>query len=201
MPLTNEQLSEYDLIFCIDTSGSMQTASTRFEGKNRLGEGEELIQGFASIMEPVDTDGFTLITFGAKVIITDNVKASAVHDVFTQFQPYGSTPMHTAIEHAVNKAKSSSKKTICVVLTDGAPDNRDAVEQLIINQANSQAQDEDFTFLFIQVGGDEQAAQFLDYLDDDLPNKGAKFDIVDAVKASVAETMMPADLLEKAIND
>jgi hypothetical protein len=65
-----------------------------------------------------------------------------------------------------------------VVFTDGVPDDKKAVEDVIRRQANSQENDEDLTFLFVQVGRDKSATQYLKKLDDDLT--GAKFDIVDA---------------------
>jgi len=199
--MTQEQLSEFDYVFCIDTSGSMSTRSTRFEGKNRLQEGEELVQGLAQIIGQIDVDGLTLITFGQGVNLYDGVTADKVHDVFEKIQVYGTTPTAKALEKAVEKAKASSKKTVCFVLTDGQPDSMPAVEKVIVDQANSQTRDEDFTFCFLQVGDDPGATEFLRFLDDDLQKRGAKFDIVDTIPAHEAATITPAQLVEKAIND
>ena len=67
-----------------------------------------------------------------------------------------------------------------------------------IQQANSQANDDDCTVLFVQVGDDAAATRFLQSLDDDLA--GAKFDIVDAKTVTEADAFnSTAELIVAAI--
>ena len=72
-----------------------------------------------------------------------------------------------------------------IVFTDGVPDDREAAAKRIVAQANSQANDDDCTVLFIQVGDDAAATRYLQSLDDDL--SGAKFDIVDVKTVAEAD--------------
>ena len=85
-----------------------------------------------------------------------------------------------------------------MVFTDGEPNNREAVKTVIRNQANKQANDADLTILFIQVGDDASAGDFLKDLDDNL---NAKLDIVD-VKTQAEADAFPtlASLIDAAIN-
>ena len=65
-------------------------------------------------------------------------------------------------------------------------------------QANSQANDDDCTVVFIQVGDDAAATRYLQSLDDDL--SGAKFDIVDVkTVAEAAAFNTTAELIVAAI--
>jgi len=85
-----------------------------------------------------------------------------------------------------------------IVITDGEPNNRQAVKDVIVKQANSQDTDEELTVLFIQIGDDACASAFLASLDDDLHE--AKFDIVD-VKTQAEADAFPtlSALIEAAI--
>ena len=124
--------------------------------------------------------------------------ADKVREVFAAHGPRGSTPLAEALDAAFALAGKSDKKDFIVVFTDGVPDDRDAAAKRIIQQANSQANDDDCTVLFIQVGDDAAATRFLQSLDDDLA--GAKFDIVDAKTVTEADAFnSTAELIVAAI--
>lgn len=198
--LTAETASEYDFIVALDASGSMATPSTRYPGKTRWEEAQETIFGLTSALEKYDSDGIDVIVFGGTVETFEGVTTAKVADVFGHRSPRGSTPLAQALTEVVNKHNRSGKKTVAVIFTDGEPDDRQAAENVIVNAANRLERDEELTFLFVQIGNDQSAAKYLDHLDDGLTGK-AKFDIVDAVPASVADSMEPLDLINKAIND
>lgn len=198
--LTAETASEYDFIIALDASGSMASASTRYPGKTRWQEAQETIFGLATALEKYDSDGIDVVVFGGSVETYEGVTASKVTDIFNSRSPRGSTPLDRALGEIVKKHNASQKKTVAVVFTDGEPDDQNAAEKVIVDAANSLTKDEDLTFLFVQIGNDPSAAKYLDHLDDGLTGK-AKFDIVDAVPASVADSMEPLDLINKAIND
>jgi uncharacterized protein YegL len=192
--------SEYDFIIGLDASGSMASPSNRFQGKTRWQEAQETIFGISSALAQFDSDGLDVVLFGGNVEMFEGVTPDKVQDIFNTRSPRGSTPLHNALSRIVDKQKASGKNTVAIIFTDGEPDDRAAAESVIVNAANALDKDEALTFLFVQIGNDAAAARYLDHLDDGLTGK-AKYDIVDAVPASVADSMEPLDLINKAIND
>lgn len=199
--LNAETATEFDFIALLDASGSMASPSTRYSGKTRWTEAQESIFGIASALAPFDTDGIDVITFGSQVELFEGVTPDKVLSIFSTRSPMGTTPLDKALAMVVEKRSRSGKNTVAIVFTDGEPNDQHAVEKIIVDAANGLERDEQLTFLFVQIGGDVGASRFLQYLDDELQAKGAKFDIVDTVKVDEAETMQPLDLINKAIND
>lgn len=196
--LTPGILSEYDVIFIGDRSGSMSHPSTRFDGKTRWEEAQEFVQGLANFADKYDDDGLDVIFFNSQAEVHNGITGAKVAELFSSHEPFGTTNCAAALQIAVDMQKKSGKKTICIVVTDGAPNSQDAVADVIKNAANNLTVMEELSFQFIQIGDDKAAGIFLDYLDDDLE---CKFDIVDALRAEEAEKYEPLQLLEKAIND
>lgn len=196
--LTAETASEYDFIVGLDASGSMGAPSTRFPGKTRWQEAQETIFGIASALDKFDADGIDVVVFGGTVEMIEGVTSAKVADIFVNRSPRGSTPLAAALAKVVAKQSASGKNTVAIIFTDGEPDDRNAAEKVITDAANAIDKDEALTFLFVQIGNDAAASKYLDHLDDGI---SAKFDIVDAVNASVADSMEPIDLINKAIND
>lgn len=197
MPLDANTVTEYDFVIALDASGSMAMPSTRYPGKTRWQEAQETIFGLASELAKHDDDGIDVVVFGADVAVYEGVTPAKVVDVFNSRSPRGSTPLAEAIRQ-VDSLNADGKKAVCIVFTDGEPDSQLDVVETIEAIANKQANDEDFTLLFVQIGDDVGAAKFLAHLDDNL---NAKFDIVDTIKATEADKMEPLDLINKAIND
>jgi Mg-chelatase subunit ChlD len=120
--------------------------------------------------------------------------------VFATRSPRGSTPLAGALAECLKLAGKSDKKDFVIVFTDGVPDDKAAAANVIVNAANAQETEDALTFLFVQVGDDAAATNYLQSLDDDLTN--AKFDIVDAKTMAEAEAFATtADMIIAAIND
>lgn len=196
--LTTETASEYDFIVGLDASGSMASPSKRYSGKTRWEEAQETILGITSALDKFDADGIDVVVFGGSASITEGVTTAKVAELFATRSPRGSTPLAEALTLIVNKQKATGKNTVAIVFTDGEPDDRAAAEKVITDAANSLEKDEALTFLFVQIGDDAAATKYLEHLDDGIT---AKFDIVDALTAAVADTMEPIDLINHAIND
>lgn len=176
MSHTQDSLTEYDFIAVIDASGSMSTDDMP-GGRTRWQYMKETAESFCRDISKIDSDGIGLVVFGgANIQSWDGVDATKVHDVFTDRSPRGSTPLAEGLQAALKLAGKSDKKDFIIVFTDGEPDDQQAVVKTIKDQANRQTNDDDLTFLFVQVGRDPGAAKFLNKLDNDLT--GAKFDIV-----------------------
>lgn len=196
--LNAETASEYDFIIGLDASGSMLSQSKRFAGRTRWQEAQETILGLTAAIEPYDADGIDIVVFGGDVKVHEGVTSAKVADLFATRAPRGSTPLADALSAIVTKQKRTGKNTVAIVFTDGDPDSQEAAVKVITNAANAIEKDEALTFLFVQIGDDPGAGKFLAFLDDGIT---AKFDIVDALTAAVADTMEPIDLINKAIND
>lgn len=195
--LDKDTVSEYDFVVMLDASGSMASPSTRFEGKTRWEEAQETIFGLASELAKHDSDGIDVVVFGASVEVFEGVTPAKVSDIFSSRSPRGSTPLAEALQ-AVDALNADGKKAVAICFTDGEPDSQTQAADAIRAIADKQESDDNFTLLFVQIGNDAAAANFLAYLDDNL---NAKFDIVDTIKAAEADKMEPLDLINKAIND
>jgi Mg-chelatase subunit ChlD len=198
--LNESMLSEYDFKLVIDRSGSMGETDCP-GGKSRWDFMRENAMSFARDMAKLDSDGIDVVTFGGVDIKTfSNVTAGGISDIFTGQSPRGGTPLAQALTAAINLGNHSDKKQFIMVFTDGLPDDQEAAAKVIRDQSNKQVNDEDLTFLFIQVGYDKSATQYLSNLDDHLT--GCKFDIVDALTIEEAEKFSSTvDMVIKAIND
>ena len=201
MSLTQQiiaRLSEYDFVVAIDTSGSMAEPNEAGSSTTRWESVQETAMTFIRDVQQIDQDGLGLVLFGRQVESFDNVTADKAREVFATHSPRGSTPLAEALDAAFALAGKSDKKDFILVFTDGVPNDRDAAAKRIIRQANSQANDDDCTVLFIQVGDDAAATRYLQSLDDDL--RGAKFDIVDAKTVAEADAFnSTAELIVAAI--
>jgi len=170
LPLSAAAMADSDFIIVLDKSGSMDNPSNRFPDKTRYEELAESVTSLARKASRYDADGLTLILFSNNTIVRDSVKADAVRQAFQENEPGATTALHLAIEEAGKKVRGSSKNCVIMVFTDGSPDN----ETLAINAMDKLALEfgrPKIGFLFVQVGNDKGAADFLKKLDSGLPSK------------------------------
>ena len=195
------QLTEYDFIVCIDTSGSMGEPVKPGSSVTRWESVQESALTFVRDIEKIDSDGIGLVLFGGvNVKSFDGVNSDKVREAFATASPRGSTPLAEALSEALKLAGKSDKKDFIIVFTDGVPDDKAAAAKVIVNAANGQETDDALTILFVQVGNDAAATAYLQSLDNDL--RGAKFDIVDAKTVAEAEAFSTtSDLVLAAITD
>ncbi len=194
-----QAISNFDFIVAIDFSGSMASTDAGYKG-TRIERVKESVLGLVNELSAIDEDGIDLITFGGETIThVPGVKSSEILNTVFSRRVTGGTPTAEALTKAFEIAGKSDKPDFIVVFTDGEPNNRQAVRDVLTKQANSQATDEELTVLFIQVGDDPSAGAFLNELDDALT--GAKFDIVDKKTQAEADAFPTlAGLIEAAIN-
>lgn len=158
--------------------------------------------------EQFDPDGITVYVFAGRFKRYENVTSNLVAQIFEENEPSGSTNLAAVLEDATNnyfkrKAVGQTKpngETI-LVITDGEPDDRQAVMRVIIEASRKMDRDEELAISLIQVGNDQGATQFLKMLDNELQTAGAKFDIVDTVTIEEMEDMTLTEVLMKAISD
>ncbi|MEI6430311.1 MAG: VWA domain-containing protein [Pseudanabaena sp. ELA607] len=200
-------MKDRDYTLIIDKSGSMSTPD-QAGGRTRWQVAEESTTALARKCEQFDPDGITVYLFASRFKRYDDVTTAKVIQIFQENDPSGTTNLAAVLQDALNNyfARKSSCQTkpngeTILVITDGEPDDRKAVFEVIIKATQKMDRDEELAISLIQVGNDPQASKFLQALDDQLQSVGAKFDICDTITFSDLEEMSLADVLMNAIND
>lgn len=200
-------MSDRDYTLILDKSGSMSTPD-QAGGRSRWEIAQESTLALARKCEQFDPDGLTVYVFSGRFKRYDDVTSAKVAQIFLENDPAGTTNLAGVLKNALDdyfqrKAAGKTKlngETILVV-TDGEPDDRKAVFEVIINATRQMERDEELGISMIQVGSDAQATKFLKALDDQLQSVGAKFDICDTITLDDMEDMSLADILMNAITD
>ncbi|BAY64852.1 von Willebrand factor type A [Calothrix brevissima NIES-22] len=200
-------MSDRDYTLIIDKSGSMSTPD-QAGGRSRWDIAQESTLALARKCEQYDPDGITVYVFSGRFKRYDDVTSAKVAQIFQENDPAGTTNLAGVLQDALNnyfkrKASGQTKpngETI-LVITDGEPDDRKAVFEVIISATRQMDRDEELGISIVQVGTDPQATKFLKALDDQLQSVGAKFDICDTVTLDDLEEMSLADVLMNAITD
>lgn len=200
-------MSDRDYTLIIDKSGSMSTPD-QVGGRTRWEIAQESTIALARKCEQFDPDGITVYVFSGKFKRYENVTTAKVSQIFQENDPAGTTNLAGVLQDALNnyfqrKAAGNTKpngETI-LVITDGEPDDRKAVFEVIIQATRQMEKDEELGISMIQVGSDAQATKFLKALDDQLQGVGAKFDICDTITLDDLEDMSLTDVLMNAITD
>ena len=191
-------LSDRNYTIIIDKSGSMATRD-QAGGKSRWQAVQESTLALAAKCEELDPDGITVYTFANRFKRYDNVTAAKVNQIFQENEPLGGTNLTAVLQDAMNHHFQSGKPETILVITDGDPDDRKSVFQVIIQATQKLKDNDELGISFIQIGDDPQATQFLKALDDQLQGVGAKFDIVDTVTFQDMEDMTLQEVLMSAI--
>ncbi|MCS6959555.1 MAG: VWA domain-containing protein [Pseudanabaenaceae cyanobacterium SKYGB_i_bin29] len=195
-------LSNRDYTLIIDKSGSMATKDQP-GGKSRWEAIKESTMAVASRCEELDPDGITVYLFAGKFKRYDKVTSAKVEQIFQENEPAGSTNLTAVLRDALDHhfSKPDKRPTTILVVTDGEPDDRKSVFEVIIQATQRMTSDEELAISFLQIGNDPQATQFLKSLDDKLTGVGAKFDVVDTVTFADMEDMTITEVLTNAIAD
>jgi uncharacterized protein YegL len=200
-------LENRDYTLIIDKSGSMSTKD-KPGGLSRWQIMQESALALASKCEELDPDGITVYLFSGKFKRYDNVTAARVKTIFQENDPSGRTDLTAVLADALNNyfqrktaGQTPANGEIILVVTDGEPDDRKSVMQVILDASQKLDRDEELAIAFIQVGVDEAATKFLKILDDDLSRAGAKFDIVDTITMNDMEDLTLKEVLLSAISD
>ena len=200
-------IQERDYTLIIDKSGSMSTPD-QVGGKSRWDVMQESTLALARKCEQFDPDGMTVYLFSGRFKRFEDVTSQKVAQIFMENDPAGTTNLAAVLKDATDnyfqrKAAGQTKpngETILVV-TDGEPDDRKAVFEVIVNASRQMEKDEELALSIVQVGSDAQATKFLKALDDQMESIGAKFDICDTVTFDDMEEMSLSEILTNAITD
>lgn len=184
-----EKLKNRDYYLLIDKSGSMSTKDCP-NGKSRWDYAKESTLAIAKKLDEYDPDGITVIPFSSTPTVFPNTTVDKVDEIFAKNEPMGGTNLAAALQavfddYLDNKARNKAKPNgiLALVVTDGQPDDENAVAKAISNftkKLSTTNGDEEAGISFVQIGKDVHAAKYLDRLDNHLTDEGAAWDIVNA---------------------
>jgi hypothetical protein len=200
-------LANRDYTLIVDKSSSMSVRDSP-AGQSRWQAIQESTLALARKCEEFDPDGITIYTFSGRFKRYDHVTVGKVSQIFQENVPSGRSDLAGVLQDALHRyferkgrgAAKANGETLLVV-TDGEPDDRNAVVRAIVDASQRIDRDEELAISFIQVGDDPEATRFLKILDDELAKAGAKFDIVDTVTIRDMQGMSLTEVLLKAILD
>lgn len=174
-----------DYTIIVDRSASMKL-------KGRWKEAEAACQALCEATVKADSDGITLYFFsshsktskGETPSFTKYEEIATGKAIMDQFEnkanePHGGTDLVTVLKDAI--PPPGSKPHSILVITDGCPDDKDAVAHLIKDTANALVNPTDLFLTILQVGDDAKGDEYLLELDEGLEKLGCKIDIVDAL--------------------
>jgi len=202
---TVKQKLSRDYTLIIDRSGSM---SADCEGPNgviqsRWDEARQAVAHLAPNICEIDPDGITIYLFstGQPIKFQNVCTPEDVRKIFNKYYPSGGTDLAGVLEIALDAHFETNTQETILVITDGWPNDSEAVKRTIIAATQKLSKDEDLSISMIQIGNDAGAKKFLECLDDDLVKQGAKFDIVDTLDCDFMKQISFSELIHRSILD
>ncbi len=180
-----QSLAAFELELVVDESGSMLRRDCP-GGVSRWEWCGEQLSDLSRQLSPYVQHGFTLTTFSSDYEVLKNATSD---DVIERFEKHPSSvgtrlslPLNSRFKHFFETRQSSSKPVLIVVITDGMPHPR-AEPGLVIDSLIAASKrlknDKELTVAILQIGHDSQEGKlFVKEIDDDLVNRGARYDIV-----------------------
>ena len=203
----NALIRNRDYTLLIDKSQSMSTQDQP-EGKSRWEVAQESTYALAKQCEAYDSDGITVYLFSSRFKRYDHVTSDKVNEIYAENDPMGKTNLYGVLQHALENyfrrkanGEANANGETFLVITDGEPEDRKGVIQLIIEMSRRVERDDEIGISFIQVGDDPKVTEYLKALDDQLLDAGAKFDIVDTITMTEMGNSPLSEVLLKALTD
>lgn len=141
---------------------------------------------FSKQINGVKPDGFKLVIFSSWRQIYENVTPREVPKIFYNTKIGSGTKTATILGEQLlqyiqkrNTPGKAVKPLAIAVVTDGLPDNRTNLREIIIHITKQMKSKDEIAISFIQIGESHKGRSFLEELDNDLTKYGAKYDIVD----------------------
>lgn len=215
--------TKYDYKILIDKSGSTDQRDCP-NNLSRWQQEKEWAKVIAQKCETYDSDGIDVILFDNDITVYTGVTSAKVDEIFRKENPGGSTnladALKTALQPFLNRRKEASggffgigkrpftvdfsikvKPMIIIVLTDGEPNDKMAVVEVIKKTTECIQGRDEVGITFVQVGKNAEASKFLQKLDDNLTSEGTKFDIVDCKDYSAMNNCSIEDVFIGALTD
>lgn len=194
-------LAEYDVVCCVDMSGSMTSALKHTVLKNgvstehlttRSQYAKECVLSVVQSAAQFDDDGVTVAVFNNGYEIKNNVDEKTAAAFFAKHHPSGGTRMAEMLSEIIadyferrKRNPKKTKRTMIIVITDGEASDKQELKEVIAaatkEMDNEEMQDKDLGILFMQIGKDPDATAFLKELDNLQTSENLAFDIVSTV--------------------
>ncbi|KAL8663633.1 MAG: hypothetical protein Q9202_003703 [Teloschistes flavicans] len=207
------RLKTYDTFFLVDDSGSMRG--------NRWRLTSEVLAEIASIAVEYDRNGVDVKFFNEPLDDGEGknlTKSEEVMDLFSRVTPDGTTLTADVLDEVLSDymyelGQDRQKKSLnLIVLTDGEPEPKQDVEEVIVRYAkqlrDARVHPLKVGIQFVQIGNDPSATKFLKFLDDNLKGKhGLDRDMVDTVRwvpgeeATLSEKILLGGILKRYDDD
>jgi uncharacterized protein YegL len=194
-----------DIEFLLDASGSMLDVDCP-GNKSRWDYSYEFMKGLSRQAAKLDPDGITVLAFSSKPkTVRENVTPDSVDNVYKEVNPGGGTGTHLALQQRIDayfarKAAGSKRPVVIFVMTDGIPDDQEALARTLVAAANKVSGPQELAVMFLKAGKNKPAWDSLEQLDTQLGKLGAKTDIVSKVDLADTEDFNFDELMTKARN-
>eukprot|EP01036_Dinobryon_divergens_P031692 gene31692-41137_t len=160
--------------------------------QQRWDNAKETVAILAPLACKCDSNGISLYFFSDSYIKYPNIQSSETVEILfgmeeNQFQ--GGTALHKVLSDSikpdtVHSNGERAKPETILIITDGAPDDPTAVEQIIIHATRNpriMRSGNDLSISIILIGDDSAAVTWLQGLENRLRVNGALFDVVDII--------------------
>jgi uncharacterized protein with von Willebrand factor type A (vWA) domain len=145
--MDSQLLKNRDHTLILDKSGSMSTVDQP-GGKSRWDAAQESTLALARKCEQFDPDGITIYMFSGRFNRFDQVTSQKVEQIFLENEPVGRTNLAAVLQDALDRyfqrkatQKATARSETLLVVTDGEPDDRKAVMEVIINATRRMERD------------------------------------------------------------
>jgi hypothetical protein len=173
----------YDIVFFIDDSGSMSLTEASEDGMKRWETARQIVAKIAFIATMMDPDGVLVRAFNDPKQGNGLSTVQLVDEWFNGVSPNGGTPSGSALRDNIITpivkpmvlANELQRPILIITVTDGEPNSSPINEKLELENVltetkqlfrNSKYGEFGISFSFVQVGVNEQATEFLGYLDE-----------------------------------
>lgn len=176
------KLGRYEIAVLIDSSGSMSTedcpsAFSMGASESRWQWCREQMGWLAQQINSAFPQGVSVLPYASKFQELDHVSASQMGNVFNTFSPDGGTNLHLPLKaeldsyFAKKNAGMQPKPLMLAVITDGDPSNKGEVKRIIKDAASKISYPDEIKIVFFMIGNDTSGQNFVDELDNRLPQQ------------------------------
>lgn len=181
-------LSTYNVELIVDQSLSMRRRDCP-GGLSRWEWAGLQARDLATQLVRYSPRGFSLTTFSSRYDVYDKATPDDVQNLFDNPQFSRGTrlsrPLTVRLDNYFSNRRPGFKPLLIAVITDGVPapfTEPDLVAQTLIEATQMMKDPHEVSIVFFQIGGaDPFGKRFLNAMDNDLVNNGAKFDCVHTI--------------------
>jgi hypothetical protein len=210
-----KKLADHEVVLLIDRSGSMSSMDCPTGNTGRsLGMLPSLLgvplmstsrwnwclqqtSDMARQTQGIYDRGITMVLFSSGYITIPNVTMDRLPQIFSQNSPAGGTNLADPLAIQIGEyfrrremSRGNVKPLIIGIITDGCPNNRQAVVNAIVEGTHLMHKPQEVTIIFFMIGGMDIAGErFVRDLSVNLLSKGASFPIVKEVSFSEMQQM------------